>query len=70
MKKFDFNKPVFSPLTENFSQLIWKSTTSVGCARCGGIDKNTNMFLTYVVCNFSPKGNIEGQFEQNVMKII
>jgi hypothetical protein len=39
--------------TGHFTQLVWRATTELGCARaqCGGID--------VVVCQYDPPGNVE-----------
>ncbi len=46
----------------NLLQVVWRGTTQVGCAvaDCGG------SFRNFYVCNYSPQGNIWGQFAQNV----
>ncbi len=70
MKDYDFKKPGYSDKTGHFTQIVWKSTKKVGCARCGG--KGSKWYETYVVCDYSPSGNIVGDnniyFEQNVSK--
>jgi hypothetical protein len=50
---------------KSFTQLIWKNTTSLGCGRtfCGG--KN-DILGWLIICEFDPKGNIIGQFGENV----
>ena len=39
----------------HYTQVVWKNTTSVGCALA------TNGQLDYLVCRYSPAGNIIGQ---------
>ncbi|KAL1468882.1 hypothetical protein MTO96_041196 [Rhipicephalus appendiculatus] len=41
----------------HFTQLIWKETTSMGCAQARG---PTNKIL--VVANYAPPGNVVGKF--------
>ncbi|KAF8884871.1 CAP domain-containing protein [Mucidula mucida] len=64
---YDYNNPVFSSDTGHFTQVVWKSTTSVACAvgQCaaGTIFGDASQ---YVVCRYPPPGNYEGQFAQNV----
>lgn len=66
--EYDFNHPSFSEATGHFTQLVWKASTTVGCARrlCGGKaagEKSTGWFL---VCEYWPRGNVIGQFAQQV----
>ncbi|KAJ5793874.1 hypothetical protein N7457_000473 [Penicillium paradoxum] len=46
----------------HFSQVVWKSTTEVGCAtaECSGQAPIT-------VCNYSPPGNYGGMYAENVL---
>lgn len=62
-KNYDFAKPVFGPNTGHFTQVVWRSTTAVGCglAKCQGQD--------LLVCNYSPPGNYDGQYQQNVPQL-
>ncbi|CCE86547.1 Piso0_005043 [Millerozyma farinosa CBS 7064] len=48
----------------HFTQVVWKSTTKVGCAY-----KNCqwNNWGLYVICSYSPAGNMIGQESQNVL---
>ncbi len=60
MDKYDFAAGRFISGTGHFTQVIWRSTTEVGCgvATCGGEDM--------LVCNYSPPGNFRGEFQANV----
>ncbi len=57
---YDYNNPVFSGATGHFTQVVWASTTELGCgvALCGGGE-------TWV-CNYGPPGNMRGSFRENV----
>ena len=57
---YDFARGGFSMETGHFTQLVWLSSTQLGCgiATCGGLD--------VWVCNYDPPGNYEGQYRQNV----
>jgi Cysteine-rich secretory protein family len=59
--RYDFKAPTgFSEETGHFTQLVWKETTSVGCAAvdCSG----KNGLKGYVtVCEYWPAGNVVGQ---------
>jgi len=45
----------------HFTQVVWKGTTHVGCALqvCNGSTK-------FIVCEYSPPGNIAGRYPANV----
>ncbi len=64
---YNYQSPGFSHETGHFTQLVWKSTTSVGCAQCGG--RGAQWYETYVVCNYKPPGNVVSgnQFQDNVL---
>jgi Cysteine-rich secretory protein family len=58
---YDFNSPTgFSEKTGHFTQLVWKDTTSLGCAAidCTGRNALTGHIL---VCEYWPPGNVVGQ---------
>ncbi|KAI1321961.1 PR-1-like protein [Xylariaceae sp. FL0255] len=61
-KKYDYNDPGFSEKTGHFTQLVWKDTTAVGCGRrlC------TGGHGWYLVCEYWPRGNIIGEFKEEV----
>jgi len=58
---YKFENPGFSPETGHFTQLIWRSTTKIGY----GISRSGSN--TYVVMQFDPCGNVNNQFDQNVL---
>ncbi|TFG89071.1 MAG: hypothetical protein E4H18_00935 [Hyphomicrobiales bacterium] len=51
IQKYDFANPVYSNDVAHFTQLVWKSSTQLGCgvALCGG--------RNFWVCRYSPPGN-------------
>ncbi|KAF9433738.1 hypothetical protein BGZ76_009043 [Entomortierella beljakovae] len=63
---YNFKHGVFSPKAERFTQLVWKGTTHVGCAiaNCGPTPNMVHLFV--VVCDYSPPGNIRGEYVGNV----
>jgi len=63
-EQYNFQKPTgFSEATGHFTQVVWRNTTSVGCGRkaCNELN-NTPGF--YVVCEYWPAGNVEGDNNQ------
>lgn len=48
----------------HFTQVVWRSTTAVGCAVQNCKDS------TYVVCHYLPMGNMVGDYAANVMPLI
>jgi uncharacterized protein YkwD len=58
--RYDFRRGGFSMSTGHFTQVVWRGTSELGCARasCGGID--------VFVCEYDPPGNVEGQYRDNV----
>lgn len=61
IKHYKFPNGGFSMQTGHFTQLVWRSTTQVGCGHvtCKGND--------IYVCNYDPPGNWEGQYRQEVL---
>ena len=73
---YNFDEGKFDEKTGHFTQMVWANTTQVGCGRCycGGGKKETGGDDSdkapgwMVVCEYSPPGNYEGQFKENVLK--
>ncbi len=63
IKKYNFKdpNPKFSTATGHFTQVVWKSTTSVGCASA-----KSRSNKIYTACNYQPAGNFAGKFKENV----
>jgi pathogenesis-related protein 1 len=61
VKKYDFARGAFSMETGHFTQVVWTTTTHVGCGQvtCKGND--------ILVCNYDPPGNWKGQFQRHVL---
>lgn len=57
------------PTTGHFSQLVWKSTTSVGCGR-SACDGRGGVPGWLVVCEYWPAGNVEGEFGEEVGRVV
>ncbi|KJA26166.1 hypothetical protein HYPSUDRAFT_133830, partial [Hypholoma sublateritium FD-334 SS-4] len=53
-----------SPVASHFTQVVWKGTTQVGCAvqSCSGIFAASFGPAQFFVCEYSPQGNIIGEF--------
>jgi len=57
-----------NPQPSHFTQMVWKSTTQVGCAvaLCNGIFPASYGEAQFYVCEYSPAGNVIGEFPENV----
>lgn len=56
----------FLPFDRSYTQLVWKATTAIGCAWTPSTCDLDDSSAYYLRCAFSPKGNVAGQFEDNV----
>ena len=57
---YDYRKGTFGMKTGHFTQVVWRGSKELGCGsvECGG--------NTIWVCNYSPPGNVLGDFQENV----
>jgi uncharacterized protein YkwD len=57
-----------NPQPSHFTQVVWKASTQVGCAvqSCNGIFASSFGEAKFFVCEYSPQGNVIGQFAENV----
>ncbi|MER6365310.1 CAP family protein [Kitasatospora sp. NPDC001527] len=62
---YDYTRPGFSAATGLFTQMVWKSSTRLGCARAHG--RGDTWYETYVVCDYGPPGNVSPQYAENVL---
>jgi uncharacterized protein YkwD len=58
--QYNYYSPGFAMGTGHFTQIVWKTTTELGCAR--GNCPNMNLW----VCQYNPPGNYLNQFHENV----
>jgi len=61
IKDYDFARGAFSMQTGHFTQVVWRGSTALGCAKatCRGMD--------IWVCNYDPPGNMQGAYRQHVL---
>ncbi len=64
IKDYNYARPGFSGATGHFTQVIWNESRELGCGMktCPGIGE-------FIVCRYSPAGNLMGNFPSNVSPI-
>jgi hypothetical protein len=64
---YDFKNPYYSSsYSKPFTQLVWSASTSVGFAMAASYSSITNKHMFCCVAKFSPAGNVNGSYVQNV----
>ncbi|XP_020917047.1 Golgi-associated plant pathogenesis-related protein 1-like [Exaiptasia diaphana] len=66
IKDYDFDNPGFSSQTGHFTQVVWKSSTKLGVGKATA-DAGGGYKKTYIVAQYTPPGNYEGQYAANVL---
>ena len=57
---YDFSNPMFDSASGHFTQMVWRDTCTMGCG----------FAEPYLVCRYSPQGNVFGDFADNVLPLI
>lgn len=67
---YNYASPGFSTTTGHFTQVVWKGSTQLGCGAAQGTAtiEGINYNAFYVVCHYSPGGNVEPLFPDNVLQ--
>ncbi|KIY97556.1 Protein PRY1 [Monoraphidium neglectum] len=60
VSSYDYNAATFSGATGHFTQVVWKGTTKLGCG------SNPSCGMKTYVCQYTPPGNVMGEFADNV----
>ena len=58
----------FSLKTGHFTQLVWAGSTAVGCG--AAVCDMGVMQSLMLVCNYSPAGNVPGEYAANVQPLV
>ena len=73
IERYDFKKPGFSPATKQFTQVVWKNTSQVGCGIAMGPKNADGRYRVYGVCQYKDAGNVVSSttdfFSLNVLPI-
>jgi len=71
-KMYSYSSPGFTEDTGHFTQLVWKKTTSIGCAVTKCPDSTVKGVATgwFFACEYDPPGNYADNYATNVTKAI
>ena len=73
IERYDFKNPGFSSATKHFTQVVWKSTSQVGCGIAIGQKTSDGRYRVYGVCQYKDAGNVVSSttdfFSLNVLPI-
>ncbi|KAF9928217.1 hypothetical protein FBU30_002560 [Linnemannia zychae] len=61
-KQYNYGSGGFSSATGHFTQVVWKGSKRIGCAKKFCSNNNWTLYI----CNYDPPGNVMGRFQENV----
>jgi len=66
VSQYNFASGGFGENTGHFTQVVWVASQKVGCAfvSCDGQNGTPG---GYLMCEYDPPGNVQGQYQQNVL---
>jgi hypothetical protein len=67
IKSYDFKNPEFSEETGHSTQIIWKESKKLGVGYA--TSKDNLRYTLYVAARYSPAGNDDNYFSENVLSV-
>ena len=64
---YDYGNSGYIVGVGHFTQIVWKETTEIGCARVTGCGPENSLRANIWVCQYSPPGNYRSLFSENVL---
>lgn len=62
---WNYDEPILSDETRDFSQIVWNGTVRFGCGQAVSEGQRGG---TYTVCYYDPPGNVAGLERENVQR--